>query len=121
MRYKSGFAMQQDLGVSVAHADDVTPDQKESILALCNRAYGEDLTSLLATFSDPTHVLGFQGGILASHALWVTRWLQPGNDLRLRTAYIEMVATEPDSQRRGFATAIMRHVYFSPLSLFIKR
>jgi aminoglycoside 2'-N-acetyltransferase I len=36
----------------------------------------------------------------------VTRWLQPGDGPRLRTAYVEMVATEPGFQRRGFATAV---------------
>jgi hypothetical protein len=42
--------------------------------------------------------------------MWVARWLQPGNQPPLRTAYVEMVATEPEFQRRGFATAVMRRL-----------
>jgi aminoglycoside 2'-N-acetyltransferase I len=102
--------MQQNLKVEVVHTDEITHDLKAAILALCNRAYGEELTALFATFKDPTHVLGFHGGALVSHAMWVTRWLQPGNGSRLHTAYIEMVATEPGLQRRGFATAVMRRL-----------
>jgi len=44
---------------------------------------------------------------MVSHAMWVTRWLQPNNQSPLRTAYVEMVATEPEFQQRGFATAVM--------------
>ena len=42
--------------------------------------------------------------------MWVTRWLQPSNQPLLRTAYVEMVATEPEFQGRGFATAVMRRL-----------
>jgi hypothetical protein len=100
--------MQQNLRVEVARADELNPDLLASVLALCNRAYEEDLGSLFATFVDATHVLGFLGGALVSHAMWVTRWLQPGDDPPLRTAYVEMVATEPYHQGRGFATTVMR-------------
>ena len=99
-----------NLNIEVAHDSELTPDLKAAILALCNRAYEEDLTQLFATFENPTHVLGFQIGALVSHAMWVTRWLQPHNGPRLRTAYVEMVATEPDQQGHGFATAVMRRL-----------
>jgi aminoglycoside 2'-N-acetyltransferase I len=65
---------------------------------------------LFATFHDATHILGFVGSTLVSHAMWVTRWLQPRDSPHLRTAYIEMVATEPHLQGRGFATAVMRRL-----------
>ncbi len=102
--------MRKNLNIEVAHVDELAPDLKVAVLALCNRAYDEDLAPLFATFANPTHVLGFLGEALVSHAMWVTRWLQPGNSPHLRTAYVEMVATEPDQQRRGFATAVMRHL-----------
>jgi aminoglycoside 2'-N-acetyltransferase I len=102
--------MERDLKVEIAHADELAPDLKAAVLSLCNRAYGEELTPLFATFVDPTHVLGFQGGVLVSHAMWVTRWLQPGDGSLLQTAYVEMVATEPGQQRRGFASAVMRRL-----------
>lgn len=47
---------------------------------------------------------------MVSHAMWVTRWLQPDNQSPLRTAYVEMVATEPQFQGRGFASAVMRRL-----------
>ena len=42
--------------------------------------------------------------------MWVDRWLQADNNQPMRTAYIEMVATEKISLRRGLATAIMKRV-----------
>jgi Predicted acetyltransferase involved in intracellular survival and related acetyltransferases len=55
-------------------------------------------------------VLGRFDGHLVSHALWVTRYLQAGHGPLLRTAYVEAVATDPDYQRRGFATAVMQRL-----------
>ncbi len=99
--------MSQNLKLEIIHAKDLTPDLLDTIHTLCHRAYDEDLHPLFATFNDTTHVLGFLDGVLAAHAMWVTRWLQPGDNQLLRTAYVEMVATEPRFQRRGFATAVM--------------
>lgn len=100
----------ENLKLEVLHADQLAPERLAEIHALCNRAYDADLGPLFATFSDTTHVLGYWGPAIVSHAMWVTRWLQPGNQLPLRTAYVEMVATEPRFQRRGFATAVMRQL-----------
>lgn len=99
--------VQQNLRIEVVSADDLTPDLLLAVHGLCKRAYEEDLAPLFATFLGPTHVLGFLGSTLVSHAMWVTRWLQPEDGSRLRTAYVEMVATEPHLQRHGFATAVM--------------
>lgn len=102
--------MDQNLTLEVIRADQLTPERLAEIHALCRRAYHEDLTPLFNTFTDVTHVIGLLGTTLVSHALWVTRWLQPGDQPALRTAYVEMVATEPQFQRRGFATAVMRRL-----------
>lgn len=102
--------MSPDLKFEVVPAAGISPTLLDAIYALCQRAYGEDLRALFATFQDVTHVPGFLDGVLVAHAMWVTRWLQPGNAPPLRTAYVEMVATEPRFQRRGFATAVMRHL-----------
>ena len=80
----------------------------DEILALCDRAYGEDLRAAFRTFADPVHVLATEDGSVVSHALWITRWLAPGGRPPLRTAYVEAVATDPGWQGRGFATAVMR-------------
>jgi aminoglycoside 2'-N-acetyltransferase I len=102
--------MDENLKLEILHADQLTPEQLADIHALCNRAYDADLEPLFRTFTDATHVLGWWNSTIVSHAMWVTRWLQPGNQPPLRTAYVEMVATEPQFQRRGFATAVMRRL-----------
>jgi aminoglycoside 2'-N-acetyltransferase I len=102
--------MDQKPDIKILHSDAIDSELKVTIIALCNRAYGEELTPLFETFENSVHVLGFWEGSLATHAMWVTRWLQPASKPLLRTAYIEMVATEPEHQRKGFATAIMRRM-----------
>jgi aminoglycoside 2'-N-acetyltransferase I len=80
------------------------------VVAFCTRAYDEDLAALMATFRGSVHVLGRHGDRLVSHALGVTRWLQVGSSPPLRTAFIEMVATEPDCRRRGYARQVMQRI-----------
>ncbi len=102
--------MDENLKLEVIRADQLAPERLAEIHALCHRAYRQDLTPFFRAFADPTHVIGLLGTTLVSHALWVTRWLQPGDQPPLHTAYVEMVATEPQFQRRGFATAVMRRL-----------
>jgi aminoglycoside 2'-N-acetyltransferase I len=85
-------------------------DMLDQILALCDRAYGEDLRETFRTFTDPVHVLAIADGIVVSHALWITRWLAPAGRPPLRTAYVEAVATDPARQRRGFAADVLRRL-----------
>lgn len=98
------------LQIDVVRAAALSAAEKASLTALCTRAYEEDMTLVLQTFTDPVHVLGRLDGQLVSHALWVTRYLQAGAQPLLRTAYVELVATEPAYQRRGFAAEVMRRV-----------
>jgi aminoglycoside 2'-N-acetyltransferase I len=94
--------------IEVRPSADLLPQAREAILALCDRAYGEDLRPMVAEFEDPVHVLASLDGVLVSHALWVTRRLAPGSAPPLRTAYVEAVATDPEHQRRGLGSAVMR-------------
>lgn len=80
------------------------------MIALCDRAFNEDMETILADLIDSTHVLAEIEGVLAGHACWVTRWLSVGGGPPLRTAYIEAVATEPDLQRNGIGGAVMKRV-----------
>jgi len=100
----------QDLEISLVEMGALTPAEWAELLALCNRAYEEDLDPLFETFEGGTHVLGSLSGSIVSHAMWVTRWLQPGDGPLLRTAYVEMVATAPPFQRRGFASLVMQRL-----------
>lgn len=102
--------MNDHLRVEVVSGESLSDADRRDIISLCNRAYEEDLEPLFNTFVDATHVLGFYAGSLASHAMWITRWLQPGSGTPLRTAYVEMVATEPEHRRRGFATGVMKRL-----------
>ena len=74
---------------------------------LCIRSYDEDLTDLLPTFPAATHVLLRVDGVTVSHAMWVDRGLRLGDGSELRTAYIEIVATDPAHRLRGYATKVM--------------
>ncbi len=77
---------------------------------MCNLAYEEDLTALYETMRPAGHLVGRLGDQLVSHAMWVTRWLQVEDRQPLKTAYVEMVATHPAHQHRGFASQIMRQL-----------
>jgi aminoglycoside 2'-N-acetyltransferase I len=96
--------------VEVIPVAQLPAERLGALLAMCNRAYEEDLEPLFRTMSDTTHVIGWLGPSVVSHAMWVTRWLQVGDGRPLRTAYVEMVATDPNSQGQGYATAIMRRL-----------
>lgn len=100
----------QDLEIKLVEMGALSPAEWAEVLALCNRAYEEDLEPLFETFEGGTHVLGSLSGSIVSHAMWVTRWLQPGDGPLLRTAYVEMVATDPPYQRRGFASLVMERL-----------
>jgi GNAT superfamily N-acetyltransferase len=103
----------------------------DAVAALCERAYGEDLRAALAAFPDATHVLGWAGEpttrTLVSHLCWVPRTLAYGGPpvrwppdglaprepeaagaVALPAAYVELVATEPACQGRGYATALLK-------------
>ncbi len=94
----------------VVAGKDLTPEEHEEMVALCDLAYDEDMGVIISEFVDPIHILGKFEGEQVCHALWVTRYLQPEGLPLLRTAYVEAVATHPDFQHRGFASEIMRKV-----------
>ena len=98
------------LKIEVVHSKLLSELKRKRIVSFCSRAYDEDMEPVFSTFADATHVLGFYGGSLASHALWITRDLQVDHLPPLRTAYVEAVATHPAHRNRGFATAIMRRL-----------
>jgi predicted acetyltransferase len=87
----------------------LSPAAASAVRDLCNAAYGEDTAAYLEALGTGEHLLGWRDGKLVSHLMWVTRWLQPGDGQLLRTAYVELVATAPALQRRGYASALLRH------------
>ena len=101
---------EHELKITVVPCACLSDREQRMIIALCSRAYDEDMAPLLSTFADAVHVLGFAHDLLVSHALWVTRFLQIGQRPPLRTAYVEAVATAPEWRKRGFAAAVMRRL-----------
>lgn len=96
--------------IHVSASGDLDPQARREILTLCDRAYGEDLREVFQSFHDATHVFATVDDAIVSHALWITRWLSPGDQGPLRTAYVEAVATDPAHQSQGHASAVMRRL-----------
>ena len=85
----------------------LSPSDEEAVYALCNAAYEEDTTGYFRDLSPGRHALGRVAGVIVSHAMIVPRALQVGDGALLRTAYVELVATHPDHQHRGYASALL--------------
>jgi GNAT superfamily N-acetyltransferase len=82
----------------------------EAIIGLCDAAYGESTREYFAAIGPGDHLLGYLGGALVSHLMWVPRQLHVGGGPVLHSAYIEMVATGPAHQGRGFASTLLQQV-----------
>jgi len=98
------------LHIEIVPGAQLRAAQRAALYRLLERAYEEGLEPLYRELVDPVHVMASSGDELVGHAMWVTRWLQPGTMPALRTAYIEGVATAPQLERRGIATAVMREL-----------
>lgn len=98
------------LAVEQVPSAALTPELAETVHSLCDAAYGSATASYLESIGPGEHLLGRRDGVLVSHLMWVTRWLQPAGHEPLRTAYVEMVATDPGWQRQGCATALLGQV-----------
>jgi len=95
--------------LELVRAEELDRVARFDVIELCELAYQEDFSNLFTLLPGSMHVLARdERGELVSHAAWVTRWLQPADHPLLRTAYIEAVATNPNHQRRGLATAVLR-------------
>ena len=85
----------------------LTPKLTHALHDLCDAAYETPTAPFFESLGPGEHLLGFQDRVLVSHLMWVTRWLQPEGGRALRTCYVEMVATAPAAQRRGYASALL--------------
>lgn len=98
------------LRIELVPTDGLTPPDRAATIALCDQAFGTSLAGYFSDIGPGYHLLGRIDGALVSHLMWVPRWLQPGNEPLLHTAYIELVATAPEVQRQGHATALLHAV-----------
>lgn len=95
------------LTIELAETRSLPPRIFADIRSLCDEAYGEDLARYFADIGPGVHLLGWQGSVLVSHVMWVTRTLYPEGAKPLQSAYVELVATRVTERRRGFATELM--------------
>jgi aminoglycoside 2'-N-acetyltransferase I len=102
--------MNRKLSLEIIPKNQLTKADSDEIITLCSQAYEEDYAPYLADFEDSIHILARLEGVLVSHALWITRWLQVGTGPMMRTAYVEGVATEERYRGQGFASAVMEHL-----------
>ncbi len=96
------------LQIEFFDSDRLSREDERAVCALCNAAYEEDTAADFRDVGPGRHALGRVAGVIVSHAMIVPRALQVGDGPLLRTAYVELVATHPDHQRRGYATALLR-------------
>jgi aminoglycoside 2'-N-acetyltransferase I len=94
--------------LTVLPTRDLTAATKQTIVALCTRAFARDFGNLFDFVTDSMHVLAHTDGTLIGHACWAPRFLEPVGIGPLRTAYVDAVATEPAYQGRGIGSAVIR-------------
>jgi aminoglycoside 2'-N-acetyltransferase I len=100
--------MSDDLAIQVKKSQALSAKEYSAILALCNQAFGRDISPIMKSFQNPVHVLGTYHRRLVSHVLWITRWLRIADGPLLRTAFIEATVTDLDYRHRDFASAVMK-------------
>lgn len=86
-----------------------SPTLRAAVLELCEAAYGERLEQYLQDIGPGRHFLGSVDRRLVAHLMVVQRTLVPVGGSPLRTAYIELVATAPHEQGKGYASALLRY------------
>jgi hypothetical protein len=85
-------------------------DQWRAVLQLCDEAYEEPTQQFFADVGPGRHFLGYADRNLVTHLMVVERSLQPAGDPALRTAYVELVATAPYQQGKGYASTLLRRL-----------
>jgi aminoglycoside 2'-N-acetyltransferase I len=96
------------LEINIVDSQAMPESTLQEIRDLCTEAYAEDFSRAFELLGPGVHVIGRLDGRIVAHAMWVDRALQVAGTVRLRTAYVEAVATSPAFQRRGFGTDVMR-------------
>jgi aminoglycoside 2'-N-acetyltransferase I len=96
------------LAIEQVRTADLGSERMAEILHLCDAAYGEATEPYFEAIGAGVHLLGLRDAELVSHLMWVTRQLEPEGIAPLDTAYVELVATLPAEQGRGYATQLLR-------------
>lgn len=104
--------MPDDVVVTTAKTEELTPSVREAITALCTAAFDEPDFLNLFTYvpSGGMHFLAYRGRELVSHAMVTARWLQPAGLPILKTAWVDAMGTAPTCQGRGYGSVVMRRL-----------
>ena len=99
-----------DILVLSSRTESLTEEMQATIIELCVDAHREDDFRNLFKYvpSGGWHFLAYCDGLLVSHAMVTTRWLQVAGFSLLKTAYVDAVSTLPAYQGRGCGSAVMR-------------
>jgi aminoglycoside 2'-N-acetyltransferase I len=93
--------------------EELTAEQRSSVIDVCVAAHENEEFKKMFTVYIPSggrHFLAYLGAEVVSHAVVTTRWAQPEGLRELKTAYVDAVATMPQFQSRGCASAVMRRL-----------
>lgn len=95
--------------IVVAATEDLTAEQRSSVIDVCIAAHdNDDFNDLFTNIgSGGRHFLAYREQELVSHAVVTTRWAQPGGHPVLKTAYVDAVSTRPEHQGLGHASSVM--------------
>lgn len=102
--------MGRDLILRTLTTEELDESTRAAIVEVCITAHNEpDFYNLFSYISSGgRHFLGYRGDELVSHAVVTTRRLRPEGSPRLKTAYVDAVATHPAAQSQGVGSAVMR-------------
>ena len=92
--------------------EDLAPDELAELTLLCEAAFDEPFAAVWERVGPGLHVIAEVGGRPVAHAMIVDRRIYLGHepDLALDVGYVENVATLPDLQGRGNASAVMGEI-----------
>lgn len=98
--------------IRAASTDELTPERFAEINAVCEAAFRFPFAAVWDRVGQGIHVTADVDGRLVAHAMIVDRRIYTGHELdtALDAAYVENVATLPDAQGQGHATAVMDEV-----------
>lgn len=94
--------------ITFAESTALSTAEHAELLAVCDAAYGEPMAGYLADIGPGLHALGRVDGRLVTHAMIMSRTLATPTHPALRTAYVELVATLPSAQGRGYASTLLQ-------------
>jgi aminoglycoside 2'-N-acetyltransferase I len=98
------------LEIRILTSGEMTDAEAEAIANLCGPIFNCNYRELMDLVPVRTHVVGYEGGKLVAHALWLDRPLRIAWGPWFDAAYVEGVATHPDYRGRGHGAAIMRRL-----------